>query len=165
MNVASVLEAGTLLEWLARAHADFPVGVVGYSMGGYMAALTAALYPRDVFTCVIACGAAAAPIFIEGLLSRSVDFRAISPERLRHVLDAVDLLRFPAPRRSDATVIVAATRDGFVQPHQVERLHAHWASSRLVWKDAGHVSLLVRHHGALRAAVRDAAAVLRRTMA
>jgi predicted alpha/beta hydrolase family esterase len=161
MNVASVLEAGALLETLARAHADLPIGVVGYSMGGYMAALTAALYPRDIFTCVFACGAAAAPIFIEGLLARSVDFQAISRERLRHVLDAVDLLHFPPPRRSDAAVIVAATRDGFVQPHQVERLHAHWRSSRVVWKDGGHVSLLLRHHGALRAAVRDAAAVLK----
>jgi pimeloyl-ACP methyl ester carboxylesterase len=161
MNVASVFEAGVLLESLARAHGELPIGVVGYSQGGYMAALTAALYPRDIFTCVLACGAAAAPIFIDGLLARSVDFRSITPERLRHVLDAVDLLHFPAPRRSDAAVLVAATRDGFVQPHQVERLHAHWPSSRLVWKDGGHVSLLVRHHRTLRKAVRDAAAVLR----
>jgi pimeloyl-ACP methyl ester carboxylesterase len=160
MNVASVFEGGALVDWLARTHAGHPVGIVGYSMGGYMAALTSALYPRDIFTCVIASGAGAGPIFTEGLLARSVDFSRVSRERLRAVLESVELVRYPAPRRSDAAVLVAGTRDGFVHPRDVERLHAHWRGSRIVWKDAGHVSLLVRHHRALRNAVRDAAQVL-----
>ncbi len=158
MALGSVVEARALLDWLKPRYAK--LAVAGYSMGGHMAALTAAVSPLPVACAALATGASASAIYTRGLLSRSVDFEALggdaARERLRTVFDSADLTGFRPPIRPDAAVVSGCIRDGYVEPSETERLHRHWKGSRLQWIDAGHFSALFTQRRALRACVSEA---------
>ncbi len=156
MSLGMVLEARALLEHL---HARYPkLMVAGYSMGGHMAAITAAVTPLAVGCAALATGASASSIYTRGLLSWSVDLdalggtpdlRAAARERLHQLFEVADVTRYPAPERSDAAVIVGCKRDGYVLNSETERLHRHWKGSSLRWIPAGHFSALVTSRRAL----------------
>ena len=167
MNLASVWEAKALLQHLLSSYGK--LAVAGYSMGGHMAAITAAVCPFPVACAALATGASAAPIYTQGLLSWSVDLRALAggftqetaaQEKLRVLIRAADLTRYSPPLRSDAAVLVGCARDGYVLPAEIQRLHDYWPNSTLRWLQAGHVTALIRCRHALRAAVADATAML-----
>ena len=77
MALAMVLEARALLHHLRNQYDKLVVA--GYSMGGHMAALTAAVTPLPVACAALATGASASAIYTRGMLSWSVDFD--SPRR------------------------------------------------------------------------------------
>jgi pimeloyl-ACP methyl ester carboxylesterase len=167
MNLASVWEARALLAYLRGFYARLTIA--GYSMGGHMAALTAAVSPFPIACAALATGASAAPIYTEGLLSWSVNFKALAgernlqpaaKERLRLLIEAADVTRQPPPLRTDAAILVGCTSDGYVLANQVERLHQHWPGSTLRWLPAGHVTGWFFLRKALRDAVGDATAKL-----
>jgi Alpha/beta hydrolase domain containing 18 len=167
MNLGSVWEARALLEHLRGSYERLTV--TGYSMGGHMAAITAAVTPFPVACAALATGASAAPIYTKGLLSWSVNLEALAAaegeplaakERLRLLIEAADLTRHAPPIRTDAALLVGCVRDGYVLAHEVERLHKHWAGSTLRWLPAGHVTGLVFFRSALCNAVADATARL-----
>jgi dienelactone hydrolase len=159
MNLSMVEEGRALLDLFAR-EGRAQLGIAGYSMGGSMAAVVAAVTPRPLAAAIFAAGCAAGPVFTEGLLARGIDFAALGGEpgraRLGQVFGVADLDRHPAPRRPDAVVMVAARRDGYVFPAQVEALHARWPGSELRWVDSGHAGTLLLHAEALRQAALDA---------
>ncbi len=158
MALGSVLEARALLHWLEPRYAK--LAVAGYSMGGHMAALTAAGSPQPIACAALATGASASAIYTRGLLSQSVDFEALggdaAQERLRTVFDSADLTGFRPPIRPDAAVVSGSTRDGYVLSSETERLHRHWKGSRLQWVDGGHFSALLTQRRALQACVEEA---------
>lgn len=167
MNLGSVWEARAILEHLRGSYERFTVA--GYSMGGHMAAITAAVSPFPVACAALATGASAAPIYTKGLLSWSVNLNALTAaqgqrlaakERLRILIEAADLTRHSPPLRTDAALIVGCKRDGYVLATEVERLHKHWQGSTLRWLAAGHVTGLVFFRTALCDAVADATAML-----
>ncbi|AKQ70792.1 Hypothetical protein A176_007704 [Myxococcus hansupus] len=168
MNLGMVEEARALLAWL-RASGRSRLGVAGYSMGGYMAALTAAVVSEPVAVAALAAGASPVPVFTQGLLSWSIAFALLDGPRgdaaqarlrLGRIFDLANLTRFPPPKQPDAAVLVACRRDGFVPGEETLALHAHWPGSELRWVDAGHVSALFTERAALCAAIRDALARL-----
>lgn len=152
MNMATVEEACALLVWLQQ-QGHRKVGITGYSMGGYVSALVGALFPHEVG--VVPCAAGHEPVytFTEGLLSRLIAWERLgsdlqaAKERLGGWLRKAALVGLPVPRRPDASVLVAAQRDGYIHPDSVRALHAHWPGSQLRWTRGGHVSsiLLDRH--------------------
>ena len=156
MALGMVLEARALLEHL---HTRYPKMVIaGYSMGGHMAAITAAVSPFAVGCAALATGAAASSIYTRGLLSWSVDLdalggapdlRAPARERLLQLFDVADVTRYPLPVRPDAAVIAGCKRDGYVLSSETERLHQYWKGSALRWIPAGHFSALVTSRRAL----------------
>ena len=84
------------------------MGVAGYSMGGTMAAFTAAAVPFPVAAVPAATGCSAAYVYCEGLLSLQIRWdrlgdsaRAVLAERFERV--ALD--RLPAPARPAAAVL------------------------------------------------------------
>jgi esterase/lipase len=163
MNLASVWEARCLLDRLRDFYGK--LAVTGYSMGGHMAAITAAIAPFPVACGALATGASAAAIYTQGLLSWSVDLKALAGEhgsdstakrRLQNLIEMADLTHHPPPLRSDATVIVGCRRDGYILASEILRLHKHWPNSTLRWLSAGHVTAVIRHRSALRSAVSDA---------
>jgi surface antigen len=167
MVLGMVLEARALLENLRQGYPN-PV-VAGYSMGGHMAALTAAVCPFPVACAALATGASASSIYTSGLLSWSVDLDALgggansrtaARERLARLFNVADLTGYPQPIRADAAVIAGCTRDGYVQSSETERLYQHWHGSTLRWIPAGHFSALLTRGSALRDCVADAAASL-----
>ena len=167
MSLGMVWEGRALLDYLRKAYKK--VAVAGYSMGGHMAAVTAAVCPFPVACAALATGASAAPIYTQGLLSWSVDLSALAGEshlesaarqRLTALIEAADVTRHAPPIRPDAAVLVGCTRDGYVRSEQIRRLHEHWPGSTLRWLPTGHFSALLTHRPALRDAIADAVARL-----
>jgi pimeloyl-ACP methyl ester carboxylesterase len=164
MVLGMVLEARALLEHLRPRYRKLVVA--GYSMGGHMADITAAVTPLAVGCAALATGASASSIYTRGLLSWSVDLDALggapdlhatARERLHQLFEVADVTRYPLPVRSDAAVIVGCKRDGYVFNSETERLHRHWKGSALRWIPAGHFSALVTSRRALCDCVAEAA--------
>jgi hypothetical protein len=156
MALGMVLEARALLTHLLGQYEK--LAVAGYSMGGHMAAITAAVSPFPVACAALATGASASNIYTRGLMSWGVDFdglgggpaqRAAAQERLQRFFDAADITRYGSPIRADAAVIAGCTRDGYVLRSETERLHRHWPGSTLRWLPAGHFSALMTTRRAL----------------
>ena len=157
MSLGMVLEARALLEYL-RPHYS-KLAVAGYSMGGHMAAITAAVTPLPVACAALATGASASAIYIRGLLSQSVDFKTLgnsARERLHELFAVADITNFRPPVRVDAAIVSGCTRDGYVLPSETERLHAHWKGSAIRWIRAGHFSALLTERQKLRECVEEA---------
>jgi dienelactone hydrolase len=170
MNRATVRESKAILRWL-RARGAEHLAVSGYSMGGFMAALTATRcdFPVAVIPC--ATGLSPASVFTEGALSRSVHWRSLGREaggetgardRLGRILEEVGSYLATA-RRPKVAIIVAARDDGFVLAREVEALKRVWPEAELRWVDGGHVSAYVRHRQTMRRAILDALERLRRS--
>jgi hypothetical protein len=162
MALGTVIEARALLDSL---RSDYPkLMVAGYSMGGHMAAITAAVSTLPVACAALATGASASAIYTRGLLSWSVDFETLggdsARERLRQVFDIADITNFRPPIRVDAAVVSGCTGDGYVLPQETERLHRHWKGSTLRWIKAGHFSALMTQRRVLCECVEEAAAKL-----
>ena len=161
MALGMVLECRAVLEHVRPRYRK--LAVAGYSMGGHMAALTAAVVPFPVACAALATGASASAIYTRGLLSWSVDFATLGSEartRLKKLFDVADLTNFRPPIRVDAAVVSGCTRDGYVLADETERLHRHWKASTLRWIDAGHFSALFTQGQALRDCVAAAIAKL-----
>ncbi len=150
MALGMVLEARALLAHLLGQYEK--LAVAGYSMGGHMAAITAAVSPFPVACAALAAGASAGIVYTRGLMAWSVDFdglggglaqREAAQERLQRFYDAADITRYGSPVRTDAAVIGGCTRDGYVLRSETERLHRHWRGSILRWIPAGHFSALM----------------------
>lgn len=167
MAVAMVLEARALLGWLRPQYEK--LAVAGYSMGGHMAAIAAAVTAFPVACAALATGASASTIYTRGLMSWCVDFNGLAgdpaqqrwaKDRLHGFFDAADISRFPPPKRVDAAIILGCSRDGYVLGTETERLHRHWAGSNLRWLNAGHFSALITSRKTLCDCVVDALAQL-----
>lgn len=163
MNLGMVWEARALVEYLRSSYQK--LAVAGYSMGGHMAAITAAVCPFPIACAALATGASAAPIYTQGLLSWSIDLSALAGEtglqskaneRLRRLMETADLTHYTPPLRTDAAVLVGNARDGYVLCAEIQRLHDYWPSSELRWLRAGHVTAVFRYRDFLRRAVADA---------
>ena len=163
MALGMVLEARALLDHLNARYEK--LAVAGYSMGGHMAALTAAVTPLPVACAALATGASASAIYTRGLLSWSVDFDTLgggaggaraARERLRKLFDTADVTGYRPPIRVDAAVVSGCTRDGYVLQSETERLNRHWKGCTLRWIEAGHFSALLTQRRALCACVEEA---------
>jgi hypothetical protein len=169
MNLATIEEARSLLRWL-RDDGYLEVGVTGYSMGGYMAAMAAQMvsFRLAVVPCATA-NTAVAPM-IHSPLSQLYDWSALerelrvhhSPQRLmaklmrRFAISENGTLKYP-----ELAIIVGTLRDEFIPPSGVVQLYRHWRGSQLRWIDAGHTTGWALHGGELRSALRDAFRQLR----
>ena len=167
MALGMVLEARGLLDHLRAQYGK--LAVAGYSMGGHMAALTAAVTPMPVACAALATGASASAIYTRGMLSWSVDFDTLgggaagstaARDRLRKLFDIADVSCYRPPVRADATIVSGCIRDGYVLQSETERLHRHWKRSTLRWIDAGHFSALLTQRRALCECVEEAVAKL-----
>jgi alpha/beta hydrolase family protein len=158
MCLGTVSEARALLTWLQPRYAK--LAVAGYSMGGHMAALAAAVTPFPVACAALATGGSASAIYTRGMLSWSVDFDALGgndgKERLRSLFEGADITKFRPPIRVSAAVISGCVRDGYVLASETERLHRHWKGSALRWVEAGHFSALLTQRQALLGCVQEA---------
>lgn len=161
MSAATVAESSGLL-WWARGRGYQKLCIAGYSMGGYMACVTAAVTPFDVGIVAMAAGASARHTFTETLFAQSIAFKALGEDRARlaAVIDKGSVRHLPTPPRTDAAVLVGCQLDGFVPKADVEALAAAWPKASLRWVPAGHISALVWQRAALRQAAVDAFARL-----
>ena len=150
--------AGTiaLVNWL-KASGHRRVGLLGYSLGGYIAGIVACLREDLDFVVIAAAGdSVVSPILETGLgvnvredLSRSGMHRRerlerawgiISPGRLR--------LRVP----TEKVLLVAGLYDRIMLSRSVGRLAERWKPAALDWAREGHYTLLARPGGLVRRA-------------
>jgi dienelactone hydrolase len=142
MQAQAVWDVRRVLAWL-RARGVGPIGLYGVSLGGYTAALVAAL--EDDLACVIAgmpasCYVRLARWNLPGFLwqaSAALGMPWDLIERLVRVISPLAFVpRVPANRR----FLFAGVADRLVAPSEVTALWRHWERPRLAWYDGGHVS-------------------------
>lgn len=128
---------------LLRARSDMPIGVMGLSLGGLVASITASLDQLDAVGLLVpavdlptlaeraaSAGEVGAPAAFDLLARARPLYAPISPLRLKP--------RVPAER----SFIVAGTLDRFVNAStQVVPLWRHWNEPELHWYHGGHASL------------------------
>ncbi len=145
MGLSVVAESRAILHWL-QASGFQRVGVSGISMGGQVASHTAALFGEPLAVCACIAPHSAAPVFLEGVLQKYCDWKALDPdaERAREKLGAqlqkTDLGLFPVPPRTDCCIWVAASSDAYVHAQTCRQAHQAWPGSQLRWIASGHVS-------------------------
>lgn len=148
MGLSVVAETRALLHWLKRQGFQ-NLGVVGVSMGGAMASQATSLTPFPLAMCSCIAPHCASGVFLEGVLSRYVDFAALGGERgrarLREQLDGSDLSLFPQPRRGDCAIWLAARKDAYVSPESSLRAWEIWPGSHLRWLNNGHIGTAMFH--------------------
>jgi hypothetical protein len=100
----------------------------------------------------------------DGVLSRVAHWAALAAEgedldeareALCEHLSRFSVTTLPAPVLPEAAIVVGTSGDGVVPPDEMRRMAAHWGAE-LRWLDAGHVSAVLRHQGAMREALSDA---------
>ncbi len=158
MGWAAVAEARSLMAWLSQRG---EVGVAGFSMGGNTAALAGASMPIPVAIAPLAPSPSPGPVWMEGVISRSVTWSALGADgrrRLAGALGSASVLSIAARPHTGHAVLVGAAADGYVPRQATLALHAHWPGSELRWVEAGHGTLIWRHKAALARAILDSLA-------
>lgn len=143
-EIQAMQDIRSLLHWVRNEPGGEHVGALGYSLGGYNAALLACL--EDDLECVIA-GIPLADIpaalwrhmpLQQRRYLQSID---LDQRRLQAALQAVSPLslkpRVPRTRLS----ILAATADQIVPPTQAVRLREHWGVPEIAWYPGSHMSV------------------------
>ncbi len=156
MGRATVREAHALVAW-ARAEGYARTGVAGYSMGGQMAAMSAALAPWPVHVAAMAPAVTPASVFLHGPLRRDVAWRALGEggeRRLERVLASLSVLGLPPVAAPELATLVGTRHDAIVPPEDVAAIARHWRVSPR-WLDDGHVSAIALRSRALAQAVVD----------
>ena len=140
------------IAWVrAQQGEDTPIGVLGYSLGGYNAALLAAFEPT--LACVIA-GIPLSDIpaalwhHMPGLHLRFIEAQGITQARLSELLEPVSPLALTAAVPRQRRYLFAASADQLVPPAQPLRLWTHWDRPTMHWYHGSHLS--VRHERSLR---------------
>ncbi len=132
------------LAWL-RATEDAPeIGVLGYSLGGYHAALLAAFEPA------LACVIGGIPLVdIPSVLWRHmptvhlryIEAHGITRDWVSRIMAPVSPLYQPPVVPAERRYLFAATGDQLVPPEQPLRLWHHWGQPASHWYQGAHLSV------------------------
>lgn len=142
LQAQAIWDLRRLIAWL-RARDGMPVGLYGLSLGGGIAALTAALEPE------LACVIAGMPMVdIMGLVQRHVpvfvqdlaERLGISFEQIGRLLRVVSPLALAPRVPAERLFIFGAAADRLVPSHQVSALWQHWGRPRIEWHGGSHTS-------------------------
>jgi len=143
--------------WL-RSIGESRIGLVGYSLGGYLAGLAAAV--RGDWTFVVLGGTGDSPV--SPILDTSLGKNIREDLRACHMLDRDRLtrawriispgaLRPRVPR--ERILLVAGRYDRIMLPASVRRLWNAWRRPAIHWLSRGHYTLLATNSGFLNRAV------------
>jgi pimeloyl-ACP methyl ester carboxylesterase len=145
----AIHDVAAAMAWL-RDRGAGPVGVLGLSLGGYVAALAAALIDDLAFAVPVvapACfGDLAHRFMATSRLYRGHDDRALSREDFRAVYRVHSPLAHAPRLANDRMLIVAARGDRVVPAEHAIWLWAHWGGPRLTWFTGSHLVPFGRAH-------------------
>jgi pimeloyl-ACP methyl ester carboxylesterase len=140
-----VSDLGGVVSWLRDE--GMRVAVMGYSLGGYLAALLACVRGDLEAVVIGAAGDSVVSPILDTMLGVNVRedlSRSGMHERglLEQAWGSISPGRmFPRVPR-DRILLVAAAWDRIMLPCSVRRLHAAWGEPALRWEDQGHYTLL-----------------------
>ncbi|MES1946332.1 hypothetical protein C84B14_03261 [Salinisphaera sp. C84B14] len=133
-----------LKAWIQADQPDQPVGALGYSLGGYHAALLAA------FEADLACVIAGIPLtdipaalwaHMPTLHLRFLEAQGLSQGALSELMAPVSPLHLDPLVPKERRYIFAATADQLVAPDQPLRLWRHWDEPAMHWYHGSHLSV------------------------
>jgi len=155
MGVCSLMELRGMVAAAREEEPSLPVVLSGFSMAGQFSAQVAATLPWDVPVVTMSPSDSAIPVFVEGPISKSVDWKTLEKEggkeRLVPLLEQFGLLNL-APPPSKKKILLATRRDGIVPPAAFERIAGHWKVEPR-WLDWGHLGGFLFAGSSLRQAV------------
>jgi pimeloyl-ACP methyl ester carboxylesterase len=137
----AVHELGHLIETL-RSESGLPVGVIGLSLGGTLAALLAARDAELDFVVPIAppvCLGDLAWRFFQRSRSRDLDASAFSYDELRACFRLYSPLFHPLRLPRERVMLVAGRGDRIVPPEHPEALWRHWGEPAIHWFSGSHL--------------------------
>jgi pimeloyl-ACP methyl ester carboxylesterase len=145
----AVHDIAALMTWL-RYRGAGPVGVLGLSLGGYVAALAAALMDDLEFAIPVvapACfGDLAHRFMATSRLYRSRTDRGLSREEFRAIYRIHSPLAHSPRLANDRVLIIAARGDRVVPAEHAIWLWAHWSGPQLTWFTGSHLVPFGRAH-------------------
>lgn len=120
------------------------VGVTGYSLGGYTAALLAAVERRLAFCIpnsplVSPVDVARALPPLGAVMDVVLRRHGLSLAQLRHAIACHSPLSYAPRIDPERLLIIGGAGDRFVSPQQLQLLHLHWRGSRLHWFPGNHL--------------------------
>jgi pimeloyl-ACP methyl ester carboxylesterase len=142
----AVHDVAQLVAWV-RQRNQARVGVLGLSLGGYVAALLASLLPDLDFVIPVV-----APVCFGDLahrfMSASAHYRgqgaALTRAELRELFRVHSPLAHPPRVPRERLLIVAGRGDRIVPPEHAMWLHEHWGAPRIHWFAGSHLLPLGR---------------------
>jgi dienelactone hydrolase len=145
----AIHDIAALTAWL-RDRGAGSVGVLGLSLGGYVAALAAALIDDLAFAIPVVApvcfGDLAHRFMATSRLYRDRHDRALSREEFRAVYRIHSPLAHAPRLATDRMLIVAARGDRVVPAEHAIWLWAHWGGPRLAWFTGSHLVPFGRAH-------------------
>ncbi len=132
-----------VIGWVRNQHEAPAVAVSGISLGGYMAAMTAAL--EDGLAAVIA-GVPESDLArgtrqqVEPLLPPFYEQWGLSWEPYEQILSVVSPLSLPCKVPHERRYIFAGLLDRWVRPGNVKTLWEHWERPDMLWYQGSHLS-------------------------
>ena len=132
-----------VIGWVRHRHEAPAVAVSGISLGGYMAAMTAAL--EDDLAAVIA-GVPESDLArgtrrqVEPLLPPFYEQWGLSWEPYEQILSVVSPLSLPCKVPHERRYIFAGLLDRWVRPGNVKALWEHWERPDMLWYQGSHLS-------------------------
>jgi hypothetical protein len=143
--------------WL-RSAGHPTIGLFGYSLGGYLAGIAAAL--RDDWAFVVLGGTGDSPIspILDTPLGRNIrdDLAAcgmLDRARLSRAWRIISPGSFRPRVSRERVLLVAGRYDRIMLPQSVRRLWRAWGRPRLEWLDRGHYTLLATNRGLMARAI------------
>jgi pimeloyl-ACP methyl ester carboxylesterase len=139
----AVYEIRHVAHWL-REERGAPAGLIGLSLGGYLAALCAGLYDELDFAVPMvppACmGELAWSFFSRTRHHREGGEAALSRDELRSAFRIHSPLTYPLRLPRERVMIVAGRGDRIVPPEHPVALWEHWGRPRIHWFSGSHLA-------------------------
>lgn len=137
-----VADLDVLMRWLRASGAADRIGLVGFSLGGYVAALMAGLDASlDFVVPVIAPSSLADLVWnlgIDGAGKRAAGAAGFAIETFRASHAVHCPLSYDLKLPKERVLLIAGRADHVVPPDQVLALWEHWQQPEIVWFPGGH---------------------------
>lgn len=139
----AVYEIRRVVHW-RREETGAPVGLIGLSLGGYLAALMGGLCEDLDFVVPIVppvcIGDLAWGFFKHTRQHAEGGESAMTHDELRRAFRVHSPLAHPLRAPRDGVLIVAGRGDRIVPPEHPSALHAHWGAPKLHWFSGSHLA-------------------------
>ncbi|WP_107504039.1 alpha/beta hydrolase family protein [Metapseudomonas resinovorans] len=125
------------------------IGVAGISLGGYTAALLAAVDDRLAYCIPIVPAVSPIDVFLEWqptglLLSRLMRSQGVGVAEMRGLLAVHNPLTYASPLDGQRMLIIGGAGDRVTMPRHLRLLQRHWPGSALHWFPGNHILHLGR---------------------
>jgi dienelactone hydrolase len=140
-----VLDCRCAIAWLAGRPEVDPekLGMVGTSLGSFLAGLTSANEPRIKNVCMLLGGGGLVDAYYDHPKAKPVTewIDLLGGKRLvKNLIAPVDPITYAAQLKGKNLLMIAAKNDEIVPPKAARQLWEATGKQRIVWLDSGHIT-------------------------